>query len=121
MLAIGVDLVELARIQRLVDRFGDRFLQRVYTAEEQRYCAGKIPQLGARFAAKEAISKALGTGVAGFCWTELEIVVDHQGQPGVRLHGAALERARALNLREFALSLSHSQDYAIAFVVAHGE
>jgi len=118
VLAVGVDLVELARIQWIVDRFGDRFLERVYTSEERRYCAGRIPQLAARFAAKEAISKTLGTGVQGLRWSEMEIVVGEHGRPEVRLHGAALERAQTLGLQEFAVSLSHSRGHAIAFVVA---
>ncbi|MGQ9457931.1 MAG: holo-ACP synthase [Anaerolineae bacterium] len=120
MLAVGVDVVEVARIERLTRRFGERFLTRIYTEEERTHCRGDTARLAARWAAKEAIAKALGTGVAGFRWTDLEVVVDAAGRPEVHLHGAAEVRAWALGLREWAVSLSHTEHLAIAFVVALG-
>lgn len=120
MLAVGVDLVEVARVEQMARRFGERFLARVYTEAERAHCRGEAQRLAARWAAKEAIAKALGTGVAGFRWTDLEVIVDAAGQPEVRLHGAAEARAQALGLREWAVSLSHTEDLAVAFVVALG-
>ncbi|MGC8838118.1 MAG: holo-ACP synthase [Anaerolineae bacterium] len=120
MLAVGVDVVEVARVERMVRRFGERFLARIYTEAERAHCRGEAQRLAARWAAKEAIAKALGTGVAGFRWTDLEVVADAEGRPAVRLHGAAGARARSLGLREWAVSLSHTEDLAVAFVVALG-
>ena len=121
MLSVGVDIVEIERIAKALARFGDRFLARIYTRAEVDHCRGRVAELAARFAAKEAISKALGTGIRGLTWQEMEILPDPLGQPQVYLHGSALERARALGLTDFAVSLSHSQEYAIAFVVASGK
>ena len=103
---------------RVVDRYGERFLRRVYTEAEQALYRGRVPELAARFAAKEAISKALGTGIWGIRWREMEVLPDMRGKPLVYLHGAAAARARALNLRHFDVSLSHSREYAVAVVVA---
>jgi len=118
MLSVGVDLIETDRIARALERWGDRFLQYVYTSAELDYCRWHVPELAARFAAKEAVSKALGTGLRGIRWREMEILPDSRGKPIVRLHGRAKRRADALGLDEFAISLSHSRRYAIAFVVA---
>jgi len=118
MLSVGVDIVEIERIAKALERFGDRFLARIYTQAEVDHCRGRVAELAARFAAKEAISKALGTGIHGLSWQEMEILPDPLGQPQVYLHGSALERACVLGLTDFAVSLSHSQEYAIAFVVA---
>jgi len=120
MLSVGVDIVEIARIARAVDRWGDRFTSRLFTGAERRYCDGRIPELAARFAAKEAISKALGTGLVGVSWDEMEVAVDERGKPLVRLHGRALARAEELGLREWAISLSHTGAHAVAFVVGSG-
>ena len=114
----GVDIIEIARIARVAERYGERFLRRVYTGAEQALYRGRAPELAARFAAKEAISKALGTGIWGIRWREMEILPDKRGKPLVYLHGAAAARARALNLRHFDVSLSHSREFAIAVVVA---
>ncbi len=81
MLFVGVDIVEVARVERMARRFGERFLARVYTEAERAHCRGEAQHLAARWAAKEAIAKALGTGVAGFRWTDLEVVVDAAGRP----------------------------------------
>lgn len=118
MLSVGVDLIETERIARALERWGERFLQYVYTTAELNYCGRHVPELAARFAAKEAVSKALGTGLRGIRWREMEILPDSRGKPVVRLHGRARKRAGDLGLDEFAISLSHSRRYAIAFVVA---
>jgi len=123
MLTTGVDLVEIARVERACTRFGDRFVKRVFTPLEVTYCRGRLQELAARFAAKEAVSKALGVGMRilardGIHWREVEITGDHRGKPLVRLHGRAAERAAELGLTEWAVSLSHTREHAIAFVVA---
>ncbi|MBN1400626.1 MAG: holo-ACP synthase, partial [Anaerolineae bacterium] len=113
--------IEIARIGRALERWGDRFLQHVYTEREMRLCRGRVPELAVRFAAKEAISKALGTGLYGIGWTEMEVLSDRRGKPLVTLHGRALARAQRLGLNEWAISLSHSDGQALAFVVANGQ
>jgi holo-[acyl-carrier protein] synthase len=118
MLSVGVDVVETHRIARALARWGDRFLAHVYTHAEVEYCGNHVPELAVRFAAKEAVSKALGTGLRGVTWREMEVLPDSRGKPLVRLHGRAKKRAEELGLDEFAISLSHSRQYAIAFVVA---
>lgn len=121
LFSVGVDIIEIERIEAVWRRHGERFLQRVYTPAERAYCRGRVPELAARFAAKEAISKALGTGMRGIAWKEMEILGDERGKPLVRLHGQARARAEELGLSEFAISLSHSRDYAVAFVMAAGK
>ncbi|MFN8475098.1 MAG: holo-ACP synthase [Anaerolineae bacterium] len=118
MLATGVDLIEVNRVARSIDRFGERFLNRVFTSQERATLGDNPPRLAARFAAKEAVAKALGTGVGTFAWRDIEIGRDERGAPFVILHGPAAARAAELGLRHFALSLSHTHEHAIAFVVA---
>jgi holo-[acyl-carrier protein] synthase len=125
MLTTGVDLIEIRRVEQVVTRYGDRFLARVFTQNEVLYCRERVPELAARFAAKEAVSKALGVGVRvlardGIDWRDVEIVGDDRGKPIVRLFGRAAERASELGLTEWAVSLTHTRDHAIAFVVAQG-
>ena len=116
----GIDLVELTRVGDAVTRHGARFLDRVYTPAEQAYCAGNVGSLAARFAAKEAVAKALGTGIAGFRWRDIEVVRTADGAPAVRLYGGAAAHAARLGLTDWALSLTHARRYAIASVVATG-
>lgn len=123
MLTNGVDLVRISRVERALDRHGERFLERVFTPAEIRYSRRRSAELAARFAAKEAVAKALGVGMRmmareGIGWHEAEIVGDHRGKPIVRLHGRASERAAELGLTEWAVSLSHTEEHAVAFVVA---
>jgi holo-[acyl-carrier protein] synthase len=118
LLSVGVDVIETERIARALERWGDRFLSHVYTQAELRHCRDQVPELAVRFAAKEAVSKALGTGLRGVTWREMEILTDSRGKPLVQLHGRAKRRAEKLGLDEFAISLSHSRRYAVAFVVA---
>lgn len=117
----GIDLTEIGRVQKTVDRFGARFLDRVYTAAEQAYCLGKrksAESLAARFAAKEAAAKALGTGISrGVNWLEIEVVREPGGRPSLRFHGRAAEFAARMGVRHAALSLTHTADLAIASVV----
>ncbi len=114
----GVDLIEIERIRQARNRYGSRFLNRIYTADEQARCRGRAEELAARFAAKEAVSKALGTGMRGVLWKEIEIVNDPRGKPLVRLYGAAQRRADQLGITDLDISLTHSREQAIAFVVA---
>lgn len=118
MLSVGVDIIEIERIERAIHRWDGRFLQRVYTEAEQSLCKGHVPELAVRFAGKEAISKALGTGLFGISWREMEILADRRGKPLVQLYGRAASRAAALGLADFAISLAHSRDYAVAFVAS---
>ena len=120
-ISVGVGIIEISRVAATVDRFGDRFLQRIYTANEIAYCRGRAPQLAARFAAKEAVMKALGTGTRGVGWREVEVTRKRTGEPGIELHGRAAERAKKLGIDRLALSISHSRDYAVASVVSRVE
>lgn len=117
MQRVGVDLVEVGRIRAALQRHGDRFLRRVFTAAECDYCRGRAPALAARWAAKEAAAKALGWGIGEIRWLDIEVVNDERGAPTLALHGEALTRASALGLRAWAVSLSHTNEHAIAFVV----
>lgn len=117
--SVGVDVVELSRVARVLERHGERFLARVYTAAEVAYCRGRLRELAARFAGKEAISKALGTGLRGVSWREMEILPDRRGKPLVVLHGRARQRAAELGFADIAISLTHGNDLAIAVAVAY--
>ena len=117
MLIAGVDIIEIPRVERVYKRYGDRFLRRIYTDREAAYCRGRAPQLASRFAAKEATMKALGTGVRGIRWRDIEIVRGRGQAPSIELHGTARARADLLGLTDIALSLSHSRDFAVASVV----
>jgi holo-[acyl-carrier protein] synthase len=117
----GIDLVEIDRIQNSLDRFGERFLDRIFTAGEKRYCLSKknaAESLAARFAAKEAGAKALGTGISrGVAWLEIEVVREPGGRPAIAFHGRAAEYAKRIGVRNMALSLTHSRSTAMASVV----
>ena len=117
----GVDLVAIARVADVLDRHGDRFLNRVYTAREQDYCGDRVHELAARFAAKESVMKALGTGVRGVGWREVEILANARGKPIVLLHGRARARANHLGFRSIEISMTHEREIACAFAVALGE
>lgn len=117
-LQCGVDLIEIDRIEAAINRWGDRFLHRVWTDRELAYCRGRYPQLAARFAAKEAVSKALGTGIHGLVWRDIEVLPDRRGKPLVFLYGGAKERAAYLGLDNWSISITHSRQLACAMVVA---
>lgn len=118
---IGVDLVERARVLQTFERFGERFLMRVFTDIEREQAGGRVERLIGRFAAKEACAKALGTGMVTVAWREIEIVRLPGGKPELRLHGHAADRAAALGLTAFDVSISDTQHHAMAVVVGlHG-
>ncbi|OJX46034.1 MAG: holo-[acyl-carrier-protein] synthase [Chloroflexi bacterium 44-23] len=116
----GVDLVEIKRFEDLNPRILTRFTNRVYTSFEIEICEGNVRCLAGRFAAKEAVSKALGTGIGKIRWQEIEILRGESGQPLLHLHGRAQEIAQAKGITGWALSISHGKEIAIAFVVAIG-
>jgi holo-[acyl-carrier protein] synthase len=117
----GIDIAEIGRIQQSMDRYGSRFLDRVYTAAEQAYCLRKrksAESFAARFAAKEAGAKALGTGISfGVNWLEIEVVREPSGRPTIKFHGRAAQIASHLGVAHAALSITHSGDLAMASVV----
>jgi holo-[acyl-carrier protein] synthase len=121
MICTGVDFIEVARIDRAILRHGDRFFSRFFTAQELIDSGDRTPALAARFAAKEAVAKALGSGIGDVGWREIEILKRPGGAPTLRLHGAARALAEALCLQEWSVSLSHTHEHAIAFVVAFSE
>jgi holo-[acyl-carrier protein] synthase len=116
--AVGVDIIEVDRVRKVYAHHGERFLQRVFTEMEVRQCRGKVTRLAGRFAAKEAISKALGTGLHGVAWREMEVVQLRSGRPTVRLHGNAKKRAELLGLTAFDVSIADLQAFSIAIAVA---
>ncbi len=117
MYHIGVDIIEIGRIEGAMKRWSERFLLRIYTEEELRICRNRAPALAVRFAAKEAVMKALGTGTKGVGWRDIEVLSNSDGKPLVYLHGRAQKKAEGIGLGELAISLSHSRQYAIASVV----
>lgn len=117
-LSCGVDLVEIASFGRYIEVGGERFLRRIYTKRELDDCGGRLSRLAARFAAKEAIAKALGTGIRGISWTEMEVRNDPRGRPLIHLRGRAAKRAAKMRLSQWSISISHSEMFALAFVVA---
>jgi holo-[acyl-carrier protein] synthase len=125
ILGTGVDIVETVRIQSSVEEFGDRFLNRCFWPDEAAYCRGmKFPALhfAARFAAKEAISKAFGTGIGQHLgWKDMEIRKRDSGEPYVVFHGKGAELAKSRGVTEVFVSLSHCKDYAAAHAVLVGQ
>ena len=117
MITTGIDIVEIHRIQAAIARRGERFLRRVYTDAELALYRDRVPELAVRFAAKEATMKALGTGIRGIAWREIEVLPNRRGKPVLYLHGRARARAEALGIGELAISLSHERDMAIASVI----
>ena len=116
-IVVGVDIIEIARIERTLRDFGERFLNKVYTERERERYRGRPNELAARFAAKEATSKALGTGIRGIRWREMEVVSNRRGKPILVLHGTAAARAELLGIGSFDVSLTHSRTDAFAVVV----
>ncbi len=121
IIGTGIDIAEVPRIRHSIERFGDRFLNRIYTAGEIRYCdskANRVERYAARFAAKEAAMKALGTGWShGVRWRDCEVSRLPGGRPTILFHGKAGEIAATLGLKNAALSISHTEAQAIAQVI----
>ncbi len=115
--AIGIDMIAIPRVGRVLERHERRFLQRVFTPEEVAYCRGRLPELAARFAAKEAVMKALGTGARGLAWREIEVLPNRRGKPLVYLYGRARERAERIGLKGLDVTMSHERGFAIAAAV----
>lgn len=125
ILGHGIDLVETARIGELIERHGERFLARVFTEAEQAYAQAnpmrRIEHLAARFAAKEAALKALGTGwSSGIAWTDVQVKRRPSGEPFLAITGVAAERAAERRITDWMISLSHTKDHAMASVLALG-
>jgi holo-[acyl-carrier protein] synthase len=116
----GTDLVSVARIAGLIDRHGEHFLARIYTPAERDLCGPRVESLAARWAAKEAVAKALGTGIGAVAFREIEVLHDDCRCPRLLLHGAAAELAAARGLTQWSISLAHDGGMALAFVVAIG-
>ena len=123
VIGVGTDLIEIGRIEDSIERYGERFLERVFTPGEIAYCLTKkknsAESFAARFAAKEAGAKALGTGISrGVSWKEFEVRREASGRPTLHLSGRAAELAEAMGVRRLQLSLTHSRELALAVVVA---
>jgi holo-[acyl-carrier protein] synthase len=116
-LSTGIDVIEIERIAQAQARWGDRFLNRVYTERELAYCRGKAQRLAGRFASKEATSKALGVGVRHIRWRDIEILPDKRGKPHVYLHGRAASIAESMGFSGFDVSITHSRTDAVVVVV----
>jgi holo-[acyl-carrier protein] synthase len=117
----GVDIVEVERIDRAILRHGQRFFNRFFTSRELIESGGHTPALAARFAAKEAVAKMLGTGIGDVGWKDIEIINGPRRQPRLELHGKAKEVADELGLKEWSISLSHTHEHAVAVAVALGK
>ncbi|MDZ4766549.1 MAG: holo-ACP synthase [Chloroflexota bacterium] len=118
MIRCGIDMIEIVRVREGIARFGERWLNRFFTADERAYCADQPHRLAARLAAKEAVAKALGTGIGDISWREIEILGDARGRPTLTLHGAAADLAVSLGLTAWDVSLTHTRESAAAMVVA---
>jgi len=126
ILGVGVDIVEIERVERILANYGLRFIERVFTQEEAEYACGsdvkKGERFAGRFAVKEAVMKVLGTGKSGgILWKEIETVSGRRGKPELFLHGAAKEKSINMGIRSLHVSISHDGGKAIAFVIGEGE
>jgi holo-[acyl-carrier protein] synthase len=120
-MAVGIDVIVISRVRKVLEKHPERFLARVYTPEEVAFCRGRTHELAARFAAKEAVMKALGTGARGLAWREIEILPNRRGKPLVYLHGDAKKRGETIGMRGIDISLTHEGDLAIAVVAGMAE
>ncbi len=114
---IGTDIIEIERVRRTIERFGDRFLKRVYTETELGFYGRRSHTLAASFAAKEAVMKVLGTGARGVGWRDIETLFHPSGKPVIRLNGRAIDAAREAGIKEIDVSLSHCREYATAVAI----
>lgn len=116
MIKVGIDIIEIKRIQNVKSKYPNRFLKKIFTENEIIYCRNRSPQLAARFAAKEAMMKALGTGIRGVSWKDVE-VIRYRGQaPQIKLSGRGKKVGERIGLKNTSLSISHSREYAVACV-----
>ena len=114
-------MIETSRVRAVLEKHPERFLDRVFTPEEVAFCRGRVQELAARFAAKEAVMKALGTGARSVAWRDIEVLPDRRGKPLVYLYGGAAERAATIGLDAIDISLSHLADMSVAVVVCTQE
>ena len=119
-LATGVDLIEINRIEEVIARHGKHYLERIYTPAELEQYGKRAESLAGRFAAKEAVAKALGSGIGDVSWKEIEVLGDEQHAPRLTLYGTAKQKADELGLTTWSVSISHSQSHSVALVVAVG-
>ena len=119
-LHVGVDLIEVERIADLLGNYGERFTHRIYTVRELAICNQQPERLATRFAAKEAVSKALGTGIGAVGWKQIEVINNSMGCPELLLSGAAAAQSASMGINQWSISLSHTSKQAIALVVATG-
>lgn len=117
-LLTGIDMIEVQRLQLAVERHGERFLKRIFTPTELEQLKGNYPSLAARFAGKEAVAKALATGIGPISWLDIEILRGPKREPVLKLHGDALRLAQQRGIQRWSISLSHTHIHAIAMVVA---
>ena len=114
---VGIDIIEITRIEGAINRWGEHFLRRIYTESELSLYRKSIPSLAARFAGKEAVMKLLGADMKGISWQDIETLAYPSGKPRLNLYGRARSEANNLGIKEIAISLSHSKDYAIAAAI----
>jgi holo-[acyl-carrier protein] synthase len=115
--SVGIDMIELDRVRAVLRKHPERFIHRVYTPAEVAFCRGRVPELAARFSAKEAVMKALGTGARSVAWRDIEVLPVQRGKPLVYLYGGAAERAERIGLEAIDISLTHLDAFAVASVV----
>lgn len=123
IIGIGTDIIEIERVKKAIQT-RPKMVERIFSPREIEYCQGQgnfFASLAARFAAKEAVSKALGTGIRVFKWQDIEVINDELGKPSVEIYGKALVKAQELGMKKLEISLSHSRDYAVAMVILEGE
>jgi holo-[acyl-carrier protein] synthase len=120
ILRTGVDLIEISRLADLDSKIKARFIDRIYTTNEKEICGENQATLAGRFAAKEAVSKALGSGIGEIHWQDIEILKGDEGEPILHLHQKALERSNQLGIKIWSISISHNKTTAVAYVVGIG-
>jgi holo-[acyl-carrier protein] synthase len=118
-ISVGVDIIEIDRIEQAISSWRDSFLRRIYTDAELETSHNRPSSLAARFAAKEAVMKALGTGIWSVGWKDIELLSNNEGAPFVRLYGKACDKAKEIGMSQFSVSISHSKQYAVAMVVGY--
>lgn len=114
----GIDLIDVVRVERAIERHGERFFKRFFTEAERTYCEDQPHRLAARIAAKEAVAKVFGTGIGDVQWIDIEVLADARKRPVLHLHGAAQALAHELGLSDWDISLSHTTTQAMAFAIA---